>query len=317
MNDSLPYPEFSERLLRVADVVLDQTGGAADEGEIDPTDFSSPNVEVVVDKLIVFESSLRDPAADPGADTQLLGDISGRWWFSKNQDNSLPEVPVTAWDSGRMDRTLPVVHGTQEPEDFAIVGMDLRKTPLIIPPNGVLRCDWTNPTVTAALAVPAGTLHLALSCKLKTRRRPVVLYLPVSLLASAGTGANGPSGTQYDQTSCRNRFSEDLECYEIRSWIDGDYGANSNWADTRTLRHFRIRPFIEPGCYGLSPQGVYIPVVGFGADRQLDHAVATVDFTDDPVHLDSDDGMGFKFTNDSATKTRMTVVEVCRRRPSR
>ncbi len=317
MPDPIPYPEFTEPFLRTAEVVLDESGGANDEGEIDPTDFTAQNVPVVVEKLILFENSLRDPAQDPGADTQLLSDITGRWWFVRNHDNSLPEMPLTAWDDGTLDRTIPVVHGMQEPEDWATVAMDLRRSPIIVPRNGALRCDWQNPTKTSAGAVPAGVLHLAATCRMRTRRRPVMLYLPVSFLASAGGAADGPSGMQDEQTSSRNQSGEELELTELRMYFDGDYGAAVPWADTRIFRHLLVRPFIEPGDIGLCAAGNKVAVVGHGSSRQLDHTVVNVDWAREPVLLDDSDGIGFKFTNGSATKTRMTVVQVCRRIPTR
>jgi len=313
--EPLAYPEFTRPLLRVASVVLDQSGGANDEAEIDPTDFSDANLDCVVDKLILFETSTRDPAADPGADTQLLADITGRYWFIKNQNFELPEVPIPALDSGPLDRTLPIVHGMQEPEDFSIVGWDLRRSPIVVPRNGVLRCNWENPTIVAAAPVPAGTVYVAASCRRRSDRRPVTLYLPVAMTASAGGSVAGPTGTEFDQTSSRNRTGEEMDLTELRMFVDGDFGGGGNFADTRLMRHMLLRPYIEPGDVSVLGCGTYAPMVAFGASRQLDHSVVTIDWSDEPIRLPVDDGIGFKFTNNSATNTRMFVVQVCRRLP--
>ncbi len=306
MNDSpLKYPELIEPWARTADLVL--ASGAADK--IDPADFSDETYDFAVERMLVLESTLRDPAADPGADTICIGRIDGRYWIRNCETDSLPEIPVSAWDDARLDRTFPAIGGVQEPDDVAILGMNLRRTPLIVPVNGILRCQWENPTITAVKTVPAGTLHIAASCKGRQSREPTWLYLPVSFQASAGGGVAGPTSTQGYQDSSKNRLQEELELYDLRMWLDGSYGLVNNWGrDTRVLRHLRVRPVIEPGKVCLSPASDLLPVVAYGVDRQLDHSVATVDWSDDPVFLKANNGIGFRFTNNSPYTTRITVV---------
>jgi hypothetical protein len=313
VTEPLIYPEFSEPWIRAASVVI----ASGDEGEIDPVDLLCEDYDVVVDKVQVFECNTRDPAADIGADSQLLGDITGRYWLRRCQNDSLPEMPVIAWDDARLDRTIPIVHGMQEPEDFAVVGMDLRRTPLIVPINGALTCSWENPTITANFNIPAGTIYVAASCRGRRTRRRTTLYLPVTVLVSSGSGVAGPTSKQAYQDSSKNRLDEELELYDLRVWVDGDYGAGGNFQDARLLRHLLIRPIIEPGTISLSPATELLPLVAYGKDRQADHSVVTMDWSDDPLPLLATDGLGFKFSNNSGTTCRVFVVLHTRRRPTR
>jgi len=311
VTEPLIHPEFSEPWIRAASVVI--ASGAEDE--IDPVDLLCEDYDVVVDKVQVFECNTRDPAADIAADSQLLGDITGRYWLRRCQNDSLPEMPVIAWDDAKLDRTIPIVHGMQEPEDFAVVGMDLRRTPLIVPVNGVLTCQWENPTIVAVgFNIPAGTVYLAASCRGRRTRRRTTLYLPVTVLVSTG-GGTGPTSKQAYQDSSKNRLDEELELYDLRVWVDGDYSAN--FADSRLLRHLLLRPIIEPGTIALSPASELLPMVAYGKDRQADHSVVTMDWSDDPQYLQATDGIGFKFSNNSATTTRIFTVLHTRRRPTR
>lgn len=318
MIDPLPYPNFSQRFLLSADVVLDAAGGAADEGQIDANDLFNLSYPCVVDKMIVFENSIRDPAANPGADTQLLADIQARYWFLKSQNSSNEQMPVPAYDDAQIHRVIPIVHGMQEPEDWAAVGMRFRPGELTVPVNGVLTCQWENPTVTAALQVPAGVLNLVLRGRTKNTRKPVHLYLPVSFLASAGAGVSGPTGTQSYTASSKNPWTEEIEVRDLRMWFDGDYGsawAPNGWADSRIFRHLLVRPLIQPGNICVNADSNYIPVLGFGADRMLDHSAAVLDYEDEPLYFDPYDGASWRFENQSGTKTRVTVVAVIRREP--
>lgn len=317
MNELLSHPELSQRFLLSADVVLDATGDPADEGQIDAIDLFNLSYLTVVEKMVVFENSIRDPAANPGADTQLLADILGRFWLLNSQNSSNQSMPVVGWDDAKMERGLPIVHGMQEPEDWAAVGMDFRPGQLTVPRNGVLTCQWENPTVVAALAVPAGVLNLVLKCRTMNSRRPTNLYLAVSFLASAGGGVSGPTSTQAYTAASKNPWDEDLEVQNLRMWFDGDYGAAANpvWSDTRIFRHLLVRPLIQPGNICVNGSSNYIPVIGFGIDRTLDHTAAVMDFTDEPVILDPYDGFSFRFENQSTTKTRVTVVAAIRREP--
>ena len=310
----LKYPEFTEPYMRTANVVIDEAGGANDEGEIDSGDFVDEDYDFAVERMIVFENNLRDPTSDYGPDTQLLGDIYGRYWFRKGQTDSLPEMPVAAWDDARLDRTIPNIHGLQEPEDFAMIGMDLRRSPIIMPVNGTLTCSWENPLIVSATPCRAGTFHLAATCRGLHSGRRSTLYLPVSFLVSSGSSATGPTSKQTYQDSSKNRLDEPMALYDLRMWLDGDYGSANSVADTRVMRHVLARPIIEPGSISLCASNEMPPLVAYGWNRQLDHAVVTQDWSDEPVLLKSGDGMGFKFTNYSATKTRVFVVLAGRRR---
>jgi len=316
VNEPLRYPDFTEPYMRSANVLLGEAGGTNYENEIDSEDFVNESYDFVVDKMMVFETSTRDNAADLGPDTILLGDIYGRYWMRRGQTDSLPEMPVLAWDDGSVDRTAPVVHGMQEPEDFSIIGANLKRSPIIVPQNGILTCAWENPTITANnLVVRAGTFHIAASCRGQRSGKRSLLYLPVTFLISSGSSAAGPTGTQAYQDSSKNRLDEPLLLEDLRMWIDGDYGAANNVADTRFMRHMLARPLIQPGNICLSPSNDMLPLVAYGWNRQLDHSVAISDWSDDPLYLARDDGMGFKFTNYSIYKARVYVVLIGRRRP--
>lgn len=311
MTEPLIHPEFSQPWLISADVVLDIAGAATDEGEIDANDFFNLPYPCLVEKVMLFENSIRDPAADPGADTILLPGILGRWWRLKRQNSSNQNMPIPAYDDAQIHRVLPVIHGPQEPRDWAALGIRFAPGQLTVPLNGILDCAWENPAATSGLHVPAGTVHLALKCRSKQSRMPVTLYLPVSILIST----TGPTGVQYYTASSKNPWDEELEVQDLRIWLDGVYGPNVAWADTRTLRHILLRPLIQPGNISVNGATNYIPAIGFGMDRVLDHAVSLMDFSDEPLEFDPYDGMSFRFENLTAVKTRVTVVAKIRRMP--
>lgn len=294
---------FTKPNLQIAEVVLPTL--TAIPTPILPAAFTNRGRRWVK-RFILSAYDLADDNAPAAVDTFLLDNVLCRWWLRRKEEASGQFWPMLQMDNATWQRGG--LQGCGAGPTIYELGWDLDH-PVVVKDNDTMYVDWSNRAVAAGGAVTlAGNAWISAHGYGLQTGKPRVLRQFVAW--AVNVVPNPATGTSNPGQDAQAQFGEDVVIEKIRIHTDS---GQLNIADARYLNHIAIRVRFDSQtrfAFCGRNQGDIVPLIGYGSHLNTDAGVAIYEPGGEPLILESNDAVGWEFTNPTAWNLRMQVIVV-------